>query len=915
MMSTPAFVGRVPTCRLLDGMIDAASGGGSAGVVLGEPGIGKTALLRRLAERSAWRVFWIRGLEAETVLPYEGAADLLTPLVKHFDCVPPAQRHALEIALAIIDGEVSSHLAVCAAALGVLAAAGDHEPLVVLVDDLQWVDAESRRLLLFVARRLSSERVTMILARRDHPGGTSWNHDLPTVHLVGLSVAECEELAVQRHLAVATGRLRHVVRATGGNPLAVLENLSRSGPDGWLDADEGVAVGPHLQQVWQRILERLPGPTRHALFLIAVARDPGLPALPHLLAALELRLDDLGPAEEQGLVVLEEDRLDLRHPLLRQVLMDVTPLAVRVATYRALAALASREQRPWYLSLAVLGMDDELASTLETAAGEARERGGHSASAQLLKRAADLSTQPQCRAERLLAAGGDALLAGDAASAEQWCGQAITLETSPAFVTAATMVRGAALTWMGHPAAACAELIRTADSIEPFAPPLAAELYCAATMPAGMTGDVKRSRSASERGVALLAAAGVPPSFNAYAMCASARILDGALEEGREHLRSGLRLLPGIDQLKEQQALAVFAQAHAWSEQFDQARRLIDTTIDLARAQGAPQILAYALAVRAELSTRTGQWTGAYADSFESLQWAEEMQQHGTIGFSLVVMGRIEAARGQGSLAEERIDRCRREVGPYGIDCLLFYEPAVLGLAALTAGDPDLAVEHLEGAWLRAAEVGLGNPGAVPFVADLAEAHIRCGQPARALELIAWLDERARLSGLAYPAMGADRCRGLLASNPDEAVTAFEAAGRRARAGPLPFELARTLLCEGEVLRRGRRSVAARVALREAQRLFDGLGARPWSDRAARELAASGDRSRPPSPQSIDLDVLTPQELQVSRMIASGRNNSEAVTALFVSRKTVETHLTRVYRKLGVRSRSELTAVILAHSL
>jgi len=209
----------------------------------------------------------------------------------------------------------------------------------------------------------------------------------------------------------------------------------------------------------------------------------------------------------------------------------------------------------------------------------------------------------------------------------------------------------------------------------------------------------------------------------------------------------------------------------------------------------------------------------------------------------------------------------------------------------------------------------VANPNISRFVPDLIEAHLLCGNAERARILLAWLEERARSTGLSHPAAAAARCRGLLAADAGQSVAAFEAARREHARRSMPFELARTLLCEGEVLRRWRRPAAARSALREALGLFERLGARPWADRAAAELAATGIRTVSSKFRAARIDALTPQELQIARMVADGLNNAEAAAAMFLSRKTVETHLTRVYRKLEIRSRTDLTRILVAESV
>jgi DNA-binding CsgD family transcriptional regulator len=277
-----------------------------------------------------------------------------------------------------------------------------------------------------------------------------------------------------------------------------------------------------------------------------------------------------------------------------------------------------------------------------------------------------------------------------------------------------------------------------------------------------------------------------------------------------------------------------------------------------------------------------------------------------------VSLARIEAARGEDAGCDEHLRRARRTTAETGNGCLDVYVGAVLGLAALTRGDPGAAVDHLETAWERTVAGGMRLPGLVPFAVDLAEAHVRCGHDDRARELIASLEERWAATGIVYAAAGAHRCRGIMASDAAAACREFTAARELHAALPMPFELARTGLCEGEALRRFRHVVEARTVLREARRAFETLGAAPWADRATAELLAGGGRGRAIPYEPAGLAALTPQELQIARSVADGKNNSEAAASLYVSRKTVEAHLTRVYRKLGVRSRVELTRLLLS---
>jgi len=907
-----ALVGRSRERRLLQALVFSAAGGGAAGVVLGEPGIGKTALLRDVARTTAHQVSWVRGDESEAMLPFAAAADLLTPLRAVFANLPCAQRQALEVALALADGPPPSPLAVCTGALGALAAVGDEQPLVVFVDDLQWIDQESRQLMIFVARRLGTERVVMLCAARDEPGLPHLAGGLPTLRLSGLELDECESLARLRGLTVSRDVLGSIVRATGGNPLAVLETITQ-GASLTAAGEPDVAVGLSVERAWRGVLSRLPPRVQHALFVVAVSRGPGLPTLPTILDAVQLGLEDLEPAERQGLVHVAGDQVGLRHPLLRCVLIDGTPLAVRVVTYQALASLATPDLSAWYLSQATVGPDRDVADRLVAAAESARRRSGYGTARRLSKRAAELTAEASARADRLITAAVDAQLAGDARSAADWCEEALGLRADPEFTAVATLIRGRALTWAGEPGNGYEALTRVASEVESCRPQLAAELFAEAIVPAVMTGDIHAAASAA-RACEAAAAAGVTSSFRMLVMVAKSHLLRGDVAEGRARLDAAAAMLRDVDLVVDQQALAHLALGRAWAEDTEVARQLISSALDGARRHGAPAILSFALAVRSDIDCWAGRWAAAYADACESLHWAEELNQAGVIGNCLMTMARIDAARGDRQRCEARIDQSRRAVGPNGIGWMQLVEQAILGFAALTDGEPVIAVEHLEAAWRFAQANGLGNPNITRFEPDLIEAHLRCRNVPRARELLASLDERARATGLSHPAAAAERCRGLLADNAEQAVAAFAAARQAHSLRSAPFELGRTLLCEGEVLRRFRRPTAARSVLREAHRLFEGLGARPWAERAAYELAATGSVS-PSKPRAALLDALTPQELQIARLVADGRNNAEVAAAMFLSRKTVETHLTRVYRKLSVRSRTELTRMLVAHGM
>lgn len=859
---------------------EVVAAGGAARVVVGEPGIGRTALLRHLADSTPHRVVWVRGSQLETELPYSGVAQLLTALAEYFPKVPVARRRALEIALALADGPTPGALAVCLGALSVLGAAARREPLLVLVDDLQWVDPESRRLFAYVGRRLDRERMALVMALRDEPDAEL--PDLPVLRMGGLDLADCHLLARAYGLPAQHDEVAAVADATGGNPMALIETLTRfPRPTGDLTVEVGTAMLP----AWRGVLARLPAPTRDALVVLASARPATVEAV---LAELGLSLRDLEPAERLGLLT---DGLRLRHRLLGPVLTAAAPAATRKAVHLALAAHVGPELGPWYRSLAVTGPDEDLAEEL---VGMARRADEDEATARFLRRAAELTAAPAPRARLLLSAAGAAMRGGHGERAVSWCREAATLRTEPEFVAAAAVRGGLALELAGQYRHAYDELVGAAARVAPRDPVVAAELLCEAALPAMVMGAARLAHAAVTE--AELLAEGAPLSARARVRVGAARAFHGLPDDET--------VLPSVAELAgEPRSLVQAALVHLWAERVEPARATVNAAIDQLRRDGLPPLLAVALAARSDLGYRTGGWAAAHADAMAAVDMAAGAAPNAAIVFGLFTLAQLAAARGEP--CAQLLARGRVEAGRFGVDLRLLLEPAVRGLAALSTGEPGAAIEPLEGAWAYAVKAGVHNPNVVPFAADLAEAHARCGNRERAMEVVSWLDERAAALGLRAPSAAAWRCRGLLAADVDQAVMAFAAAHQDGA----PFDHARTLLCEGEALRRLRRPALARSSLRRATDLFEGLGATAWAERSAAELAAAGHRSTVDE-RPVATEALTPQQVRIASMVAAGHNNVETAAALFLSRKTIEAHLTQVYRKLGVHSRTQLARAL-----
>ncbi len=341
-------------------------------------------------------------------------------------------------------------------------------------------------------------------------------------------------------------------------------------------------------------------------------------------------------------------------------------------------------------------------------------------------------------------------------------------------------------------------------------------------------------------------------------------------------------------------------------ERYEQARRRLDELIESVRRAAAPMGLAFALAVRSDVQIWIGQWSAAYAAAEEALHWSVELGQPRWIAHGLSNMARLDAARGEPARCRDHLHRTERELPACGAGWIRVQAPAIRGLCALGEGEPELAVDELELAHATALATGLGHPNIVPVIGDLIDAHLDAGHHARAVELVEWVAGRAAAARLVYPATVVARSRGRLATDAETASRCFATARRLHGPRGTPFERARTLLAEGTTLRRLHRASAARIPLRRSLTAFELLGARPWAARAAAELTAAGGRSHPAVDGSARLDGLTGSELRIAGAVAAGRSNVEVAAAVFLSPKTVEAHLTRIYRKLGVRSRTEL---------
>ncbi|MFJ2829781.1 AAA family ATPase [Streptomyces sp. NPDC087263] len=934
-------VGRKRECALLDGLLESLPDRGAALLLRGDPGIGKTNLLDYVARRARAgdqavskpscgasrqapvRVLRAHGVESEAVLPYAVLADLLLPLRPHFADLPSSQRRALETCFALVDADEPNPYAVCAGTLHVLAAAGEAGPLVVLVDDLHWSDPSSRRALQFVARRLATERVALVMAARPAPDDDVTWEGVHRLTVAPLAEDDCRRLLERAGVDPAEPPVTRLVRLSSGNPLVLVEYAAAL-VDARKRGDELAETawempGPMVERAWWGRMRTLSRETRTALVYVAACHVPELALLEKALAVDGLSLGTLDEAEESGLIRALDHGYELRHPVLRPLVFRHCSIAQRLRAYRTLADLSDGEVRTWYLAAAAAGPDETVAAALAGSAERSRRRGALGAAAHAWHRAAELSPSAADRAERLLNAARDAFYGGASRDAVDWCEQALRWSEDAGLTADIELLRGQACGWLGDPGRAHRSLVAAAEAVEPVDPFRACALYGAAVMPATMDGRIDRAVDTAARSAALAdlleKEAGPEPAtlssrHLANVMRGCALALAGQVAESHELLLAGRAALHGDWPLEEQQLAVQIGQALSWVDEREAATAVLDAVIDGARRDGVPALLPYALVGRCEVMSWS-RWPMARAAGAEALRWAQELGHRAMTGYVLLLLARLDGLRGDRAGCEDRVAAYERHCGK--VRGLEVFAQAALGSAALTGGEPQAAAGHLERALSLARETGLGNPNLMPFLTELAEAYLRTGERDSAARLAGWIGGLARTTGLAWPAAAHAHCRIMLSETADEAQEWLTVAEHVHTREEMTFELARTQLVCGELLRRFRRPTAARGLLLASQLAFAGLGAAPWRSRAAAELAAAGHRAADTRTPVSRIDRLTAQELQVALAIGDGLSNGEAAAALFVSRKTVEAHLTRVYRKVGVRSRSELTRY-LAHA-
>jgi len=908
------LVGRAAECAQMEGLLNAAQGGRSEVLVVrGEPGVGKSALLRHAVERATQAgltTVSARGMESESEIPFAGLADLIRPVRHAISSIPEVQQAVLAGALALGPPVAGDRFAVCAATLSLLAAAAEIKPLLCVVDDIQWLDASSAEAVAFTARRIEAEGIGVLIALREGEREAIDLTNFPTLSLQGLVEQAALHLLTATQPGLAADVALQLNAAVRGNPLALLEIpplLSDAERSGAAPLPDPLPAGPNLERAFLRRVHALPTESQRALVAAAASESGDISPILRALELMRLPASALDAAESSGLVSIEGAQLRFRHPLIRSALYQAADPVDRRKAHSALAAALDAEdlvdRRAWHLAAAATEPDESVAAALEQFAERSKLRSGYRASASALIRAAKLSPSSSARARRLLDGANALQLAGRPSDALGLLDEAASYHPDEAVRSEIEHRRAGIEMWVAAPMAAHERLLAEASRCEASNPMAAAVLLAEATPPCTMAAEISLALKTARRAQVLAQRDGKACPLIVNVVLAGALMLSGRSDEASALIDESFghigALIPAAARDAQHMPGILLG-----LERYDEARALQLRAISESRQANAVGFLPYGLAILSDLEFRCGNMAAAYAAGTESVRLAHETGQGSSTSISLVTLARVEAAQGRDEDCRAHVASAVEIAREHRIGAIFHFASATLGLLELGRGRLAEACAHLEEVARLAQEHGLREPNQVQWQPDYIEACARAGQREAAHNGLESLERDATRTNRLWARAAAARCRGYLIE--DDFAKHFEQALKLHQSSPSPsaFEIARTQLCYGEVLRRKRDRIRAREQLGPALQAFEQLGAEPWADRARAELSATGEKARKRKvPSSRDL---TPQELQIALLVAAGATNREAASRLFLSPKTVEAHLSSLYRKLEIRSRTDL---------
>ena len=910
------IIGRDAGLARLRGLVDPLPLSSQVLLVTGEAGMGKTVLLADAADRarlSGMRVLPVTGRESESRLAFAGLHQLLRPVLSGAAGLPGRQAQALQGALGLsADPGASDPLLTGVAVLTLLSDLSERSPVLVVADDAHWLDRSSLDALAFAGSRLDAEPVVLLVGARGQSPPRGFDRGFPELHLEPLSEADAGRL-LDGQPRPPRGRARtQVLAQAAGNPMALIELAKVIADDPaasrrW--AAEPLPLTDRLTAVLTSRFAALPEPTQAALLLAAVADSPDLSAAASHGAGPDARA--LVPAEQLGLIKIDRTGLRFSHPLVRSAIYHTAPFARRAAAHRELASALhdQPDRRAWHLAAAALQPDEHVAALLEATAAQAQHRGGAAAAALAMERAAELSPDPADQARRLVAAASAAVATGQGDWVQDLATRALAVTADPELRLAARRYAGWALTWSGRRTAALSALISVAEDASRDQPALAWDALGSAATVAYQSG-TPASRQAVSRALGLLERQGPPPPGQAPGI--DVNVLELWIRASADPIGSRNQLLPYLRKIAgspiEEPSLWRVASAAWILDESDLAVRLLQDAMQRLRAPGVRGTSGGSLTVLGWAYIDIGRWDEALDVAAEAASMAEANQMEIIAASADVITATVLALRGDSGAARRHAARALATVDPAEGGLVAVRARRALGVAALADGSYLQAFTQFRGLFTEDG-TPLHNYASYLGLADLAAAAVRADRRMEGCDVIE--HALSRLDGRASARLEQliDRARGILAG-PDRGEAHFDKALSDPAGDQWPFERAQLRLDYAEWLRRRRRINDAKPVLTEALGTFRRLGARSWTQRAQAELRASGVAVAGAPGERDALEELTPQQRQIVRLASHGLTDREIGDRLFLSPRTVSSHLYRSYPKLGVASRHQLRDVI-----
>lgn len=887
------IVGRRTELDLLGGVLGSLDRGSGVTIrVRGEAGVGKTTLLDWAETQTTAAVIRLTGSESDAELAYSGLASLVKALRNLSVTVPDP--HAQVLSDAIGGGSPQGLLKVSGATLAALAAAGEQTPLLLLIDDAQWVDDASCTALAFALRRLPDEPVVAIITERANMPSPFDNAGFETIDLKGLDVdGALALLGIGTDIAVA----QRCLEASGGSPLALGElarQLDHDQLTGLTPLPFDLSDGDHLIRSFIERVDALDTGTKRTVAIVAAALDTTVDDIHRAADRVSAGEADLQASEVTGVTRVSPESIELVHPLMRTAIREaVGPVAMREAHAALAAVVVDADKRAWHLASATVGPDAAVADELEQVAIVADQRGAWGAAAATWQRAAVLSADVAERHRRLLAAGTSRWNAADPYGAMTVLDEVVSTCDDPLVRCDAIGIRSEGVAWMIDEHRGVDELAAEAKVIASIDPTRAIGLYIRASLHSGLSGRPAECQSFAQSAFDAAEPLGIPMVIVARAVRAMSSQRLGDRDAAEADLESAsiiaalpievldARLLPIVQAV----ALARIAQER-WSD----ADEMLDISMVAARHHGLASVLGFSAALQGEMYLRRGRLTDAVLSSVLDVD-LNDTPDLPTASFGHAVLARVEAMLGRTYLARTHADMAIARARRVGMRVLETFGLSALGHVALTTGSYAEAADHLRRVHRLHADVL--DAGDLWYQGDLLEALLAIGAVDEAADLVAEIAAKADLSQSKWGSAVVRRGLGMLHGRPEDLR---ESAEELAALGA-PFEQARSLLLLGE--RHGDHE-ASRAALR----IFERVGAEPWAAQA-RRIAG------PVAPTSSSLaSLLTNDELRVAVSIARGRTNRQVADELYLSPKTVDTLFESIMPKLDVRDRAELTALV-----